>query len=265
MYKNLITRFILRKNFIGRVKMRINSYFRMNIKNEFDDLAFIYKLINKTPNHIFDCGANIGFVSYQFLKRFKTSSIHCFEPNVVVYEKMVATLKNESNNFVFNNSGISDSNGNLEFYKNNNSGTSSFLQPNDFHRSHMARNYQKIDVPIVSIPDYCAKNNIDEISILKLDIEGFELKALQGCSDLLKNNKIEFVFTEVNLIPTYDGQPLLEDIILYMRKFNYYPYNFYGINESDKRQAIITNILFISNKVATEINNLNGKNEVFQY
>ena len=48
MYKNYITRFILRKNIIGRVKMRVNAYFRKNNKNEFDDLAFIYKLINKT-------------------------------------------------------------------------------------------------------------------------------------------------------------------------------------------------------------------------
>ncbi|MEO8234788.1 MAG: FkbM family methyltransferase [Flavobacterium sp.] len=264
MYKNFITRFILRKNIISRVKMRINAYLRKNNKNEFDDLAFIYKLINKTPKHIFDCGANIGFVSYQFFKRFNNSKIHSFEPNVVVYEKLVGILKKESENFTFNNCGISNTNGILEFYKNNNSGTSSFMQPNDFHMAHMARKYQKIDVPIVSITDYCSKNNIDEIGILKLDIEGFELKALQGCSNFLKQEKIDFIFTEVNFVPTYQGQPLIEEIITYMRKYNYYPYNFYGINESDKRQSIITNILFISNKIAIEINTLCGKNQVFQ-
>ena len=81
----------------------------------------------------------------------------------------------------------------------------------------------------------------------------------------LRQEKIDFIFTEVNFIPTYEGQPLLEDIISYMRTYNYYPYNFYGINESKERQSIITNILFISNKVAKQINTINGKNSVYNY
>ncbi len=64
---------------------------------------------------------------------------------------------------------------------------------------------------------------IDAISILKLDIEGFELKALQGCETILKNQHIDFVFAEVNLIPTYERQSLLEEIIAYLRNLNYIP------------------------------------------
>lgn len=262
-YKNFITRFILRKNFLSRVKMRINIFLRRNQKNEFDDLKFLFKLINKEPLHIFDCGANVGFVSYQFYKRFKDSKIHCFEPNPDVFQKLIENLNKESANIKFNNSGISDSEGVLEFYKNKNTGTSSFLKPNDFHLSHLARKFALIEVPIISIKTYCLENNISEISILKLDIEGFELKALQGCSEFLKQEKIDFIYTEVNFIPTYDNQPLIEDIISYMRTFNYYPFNFYGINESKERQSIISNILFISNKVATQINTINGKNSVY--
>lgn len=262
-YKNIITRFILRKNFISRVKMRLKAFLRINNKNEFDDLKFLFKLIGKEPTHIFDCGANVGFVSYQFYKRFQKAKIHSFEPNPDVFEKLIVNLNKESANVKFNNSGISDSKGVLEFYKNNNSGTSSFLKPNDFHLSHLARKFKLIEVPIISIKDYCLENNISDISILKLDIEGFELKALQGCSEFLKEEKIDFIFTEVNFIPTYDDQPLLEDIISYMRTYNYYPYNFYGINESKERQSIITNILFISNKVAKQINTINGDNSVY--
>lgn len=243
--------------------MRLNSFWRVNKKNEFDDLNFLFKLINKEPIHIFDCGANVGFVSYQFYKRFKKAKIHSFEPNPDVFQKLVANLKKESTNVKFNNSGISDSRGVLEFYKNNNTGTSSFLKPNDFHLSHLARKFKLIEVPIISIENYCIENKISEISILKLDIEGFELKALQGCSNLLQLEKIDFIYAEVNFIPTYENQPLIEDIISYLRNFNYYPYNFYGINESKERQSIITNILFISNKVALEINAINGYNSVY--
>ena len=43
------------------------------------------------------------------------------------------------------NTGIGNEVSNLNFYKNNNTGTSSFLEPNDFHKAHLARKYEKID------------------------------------------------------------------------------------------------------------------------
>lgn len=262
-YKNIISRFILRKNFISRVKMRLAGEKRKLVKNEFDDLTFLYSEIRRSPKIIFDCGANVGFVSYQFYKRFKGAKIYAFEPNPSVFSVLSKNTLAESE-FVFPfNYGIGDQKGELDFFKNNNTGTSSFLEPNDFHKSHMARKYQKIKVPVVSIADFCNENDINDIAILKLDIEGFELKALQGCEEMLKNKQIEFVFAEVNLIPTYDGQCLIEEVIAYLRSLNYIPYNFYGNNETTLRESIITNILFMSPKVAQEFVSLKGENSVY--
>lgn len=262
-YKNVLSRFFLRKNLLARIQMRLSGEKRKLVKNEFDDLAFLYAALEKKPSIIFDCGANVGFVSYQFYKKFKQSMIYAFEPNPSVYEKLVRNLDKEKESIKAFNLGIDNTSGNLEFFKNNNTGTSSFLEPNDFHRSHMARKYQKVEVPVISISEFCNKKNIDTISILKLDIEGFELKALQGCETMLKNQQIDFVFAEVNLIPTYEGQPLLEEIIAYLRKLNYIPYNFYGNNETILRESIITNVLFMSNNIAKEMIAKKGANAVF--
>ncbi len=262
-YKNIISRFILRKNFISRVKMRLAGEKRKLVKNEFDDFVFLYSAIQRTPKIIFDCGANVGYVSYQFYKRFKEAKIYAFEPNPSVFKVLSKNLHAESNNILPFNYGIGNQNDELDFFKNNNTGTSSFLEPNDFHKSHMARNYQRIKVPIISIADFCKDNKIQDISILKLDIEGFELKALHGCEEMLKNEQIEFVFAEVNLIPTYDGQCLIEEVIAYLRTLHYIPYNFYGNNETSLRESIITNILFMSPKIARELVSLNGENSVY--
>lgn len=70
-YKNIISRFLLRKNFFKRIKMRLNGEKRKLVKNEFDDLEFLYKKLKTAPKIIFDGGANVGFVSYQFLKSSK--------------------------------------------------------------------------------------------------------------------------------------------------------------------------------------------------
>ncbi|NMH25320.1 FkbM family methyltransferase [Flavobacterium solisilvae] len=231
-------------------------------KNEYDDLVFLYEKLKHQPNVIFDCGANIGYVTYQLSSRFKSSKIYSFEPNPSVFNKLKKSVETNKNISV-NNVGIGDEKNNLEFYKNNNTGTSSFLEPNDFHKSNLARKYQKLNVPIISIGDFCLENNIDKIDILKLDIEGYELKALKGCKQMLENNKIDFIFSEVNLIPTYEGQCLMEEIISFLRSFNYIPYNFYGINENKLREAIITNILFISNDVAKKLVKENGENSVY--
>lgn len=261
-YKNIFTRFLFRKNFFKRVRMRFNNEKRKIFKNEYDDLVFLFDKLNKEPKVIFDCGANIGFVTYQFLKRFKNATIYSFEPNPSVFSVLKKSTENNKNVFVFNK-GIGNENLNLNFYKNNNTGTSSFLEPNDFHKAHLARKYEKIEIPIVSIANFCKENKIDKIDILKLDIEGFELNALKGCEKMLEKNQVDFIYTEVNLIPTYEDQCLIEDVTGYLRNLNYIPYNFYGNNETVLRESIITNMLFISSNIAKDLNAKTYKNMVY--
>lgn len=262
-YKNFISRFILRKDFLKRVKMRLGNERRKLVKNEFDDLLFLYSTLGIKPEVIFDCGANIGFVSYQFHKRFPDAIIHAFEPNPDVFKKLTTNLAKEEAHIKKYNVGIGSRNDWMTFYKNNNTGTSSFLEPNEFHRAHMARKYTKLEVPIVSITSFCEEHHIEHIGIVKLDIEGFEVEALKGSQQLLENNQIDFLFIEVSLVPSYGGQPLIEDVIGYMRTYKYIPYNFYGINETVLRESIITNILFMSEKVAHKIIEKFGKHAVY--
>jgi FkbM family methyltransferase len=262
-YKNLLTRFLFRKNLFLRIKMRLSHESRKLTKNEFDDLAFLYQILNKEPDVIFDCGANIGFVSYQFYKRFTASMLYSFEPNPDVYQQLVKNLNLEERRIRKYNLGIGIEPGILEFFKNNNTGTSSFLKPNDFHMAHMSRRYEKIDVPVVSIDSFCNEHHIHRIAILKLDIEGYELQALKGSARLLGEGLIDFVFAEVNMVPSYEGQPLIEDVIAYLRSVNFIPYNIYGSYETPMRESVITNILFMSGQVAKEINWIKGDHSVF--
>ncbi len=262
-YKNFFTRFFLRKNLLKRIRMRLGNEVRKFSKNEFNDLSFLYKLIGESPKVIFDCGANVGFVSYQFHKHFPTAAIHSFEPNPDVFNVLKRNLEKEKSNILPIHAGIGSEEGTLTFFKNNNTGTSSFLQPNDFHLAHMARRYTQISIPVVTIQSFCQENGIDAIGILKLDIEGFELKALEGCRKLLESQQIDFLFIEVSLVPSYRGQPLMEDVMAYVRVLGYVPYNFYGINETIFRECLITNLLFMSRRVAQKINTINGTHAVY--
>lgn len=245
-YQNFIKRFVLRKDFLTRAKGRIKRIKRRNTKNEFDDIAYLYDLVESKPNTIFDCGANIGFVTHKFHTLFPNCNVFAFEPNPVIFEKL-NQFYSQNNHIHCFNLGISDSSGKLLFNINKNSGTSSFLNPNEYHKNNIAsRNITVKEVKVTSIDDIMKSNNVNFIDVLKLDIEGFEIKALEGIKNL--EDKVALIFAEVNLIPTYEGQPLIEDVISYARRQGFNVVNFYGINENKNRQASITNLLFISNR-----------------
>lgn len=64
--------------------------------------------------------------------------------------------------------------------------------------------------------DYLAhKNNFPRIDFIKLDIQGYELEALKGATDFIKD--IEVILIEVSLIDIGNsGVPLIRDVINYM-------------------------------------------------
>lgn len=259
-YRNPISRYLLRRHLLSRIKMRFSSEIRKLTKNEFDDLRFLYSILDEEPDCIFDGGANIGLVSYEFAKRFPHASIHAFEPNPDVFQQMKRLLHDKSRILV-KNIGLAELPGVLEFRNNANTGTSSFRDPNSFHP--FARSINVISVPVISIEAYGLEAGIRQINILKLDIEGFELEALKGSGSFMEEGKIDFILCEVNLVPTYDFQPCIEEIVAYCRDRGFHPYNFYGINESKNREGILTNVLFISNSFAERLNDKLGKNSVF--
>lgn len=48
----------------------------------------------------------------------------------------------------------------------------------------------QLQVPCVALDDWCAQNQIGSVDILSLELEGLELKVLEGSSNILKNTKI---------------------------------------------------------------------------
>lgn len=58
--------------------------------------------------------------------------------------------------------------------------------------------YNKHYIPAVSIDDFAAQNDISYIDILHSDIQGAEIKMLQGCSRLIYQKKIGYFFVSTH-------------------------------------------------------------------
>ena len=59
------------------------------------------------------------------------------------------------------------------------------------------KDYVEFDVETQTIDNFCLKNKIDYIHLLKLDTEGNEFNILKGAENLLSENKIKVIYTEI--------------------------------------------------------------------
>lgn len=145
-----------------------------------------------------DIGANIGQHSL-FMSRF-ADQIHAFEP----YPPVAGRLKqhidlNAIENLILHEVGLSDDNGKLPFYApgGSNKGVGSFDSD-----SQQRGNTPTGELAIVRGDDYFERHDIGEVDLIKIDVEGFERKALLGMAQTLQRTR-PVIVCEISY-----GQPL---------------------------------------------------------
>ncbi len=154
---------------------------------------------------VFDIGANVGDYSILVKKYLPHSVLYAFEPceaTATIFEEKTATLSGVS----FHRLGFSDSDGSATIYSYDLEGESASVlaslemrRPTQHGRIDVA---SAMEVKISTIDNFCAQQQVERIDFLKLDIEGHELKALQGGARMLGEQRIDtiqFEFGPANL------------------------------------------------------------------
>ena len=137
------------------------------------------------PKELFiDVGSNIGFFSVVAHKS-KYKSIMAFEPDPTTFKILRKNfLLNQIDTESAHNVGLGNKKNILSFYSNIN-----YLGGNSFKFKN--KESKEIKLEINDLDSYLKKynRNGEKISLLKMDIEGFELEALQGMTQTLKNTQ----------------------------------------------------------------------------
>ena len=156
----------------------------------------VFSLVKGTKSEkkvLFDIGANRGEYTKALLQSFPDAQIHSFEPAHGTY----ATLKSNvcEDNVKLNNFGISNEiSESVLYYDKENSRLASLYNRQldyfgvDFSKSETVR--------LDTLNHYCKENDVYQIDLLKLDIEGNELNALKGASELLAEKRIKIIQIE---------------------------------------------------------------------
>jgi FkbM family methyltransferase len=170
---------------------------------------------------IFDIGSLNGIESVKFTEKFQNCIVHNFEPNPFSF-KTVKRNCHDIENIKLHNIAVGDFNGKSDFYITyHNMGASSILAP-----TILANTLDKIGpfvtpytVDIVRLDDWCVKNCVPYIDFVWMDVQGAELKVLQGMGDLLNN--IKAIYTESSLVPYYEGAAYKDDVINFLKTHNF--------------------------------------------
>lgn len=198
----------------------LNNFVNYDFKNLGDSIKrvgkhyFDFDILPKCENEVFvDLGAYTGDTVLDFLNCYSIdcyNKIYCYEITPSVFEILKKNLS-PYKNIVFNNKAASNENG--------------FISVNDNLIDKSANT--TICDGSVKIKSVCIDEDIKEkITIIKMDIEGDEEKALVGCKNHIKDDSPVLMISIYHNNDHYWKIPKL--IYKFNKKYNFYLRNFGG-------------------------------------
>jgi len=195
---------------------------------------------------IFDIGAHVGETVAKYSRLFPESTIYCFEPFPESFEGLRRRFKGNSLvkpiQFAVSNKSCA-----RKFYVNQDSATNSLLPTvDDVEYWSNILNVATIEVPVTTMDAFCKQESINEIQILKMDIQGGELMALKGATEKLNQEAISLIYTEAEFVPLYKDQAVFYEICDFLSGYGYTLFDIYDVHYTRNGQLVWCNAIFLS-------------------
>ena len=201
----------------------------------------ISKLLSgESPKLIFDVGAHKGETALNFTNSFPNAIIHSFEP---IKENYNALSKITSSQRQLNSHQIAL--GAKPCYANmciRQASVLNSLEPTLNKPEPNDRGVEKVRVETI---DRLLKNwDVENLDLLKIDVEGYESKVIEGCQSSLKAGKVNLIYLETGLDDRFIP---LQIFINQLAPFSMKPYAFYDQTShwTGKQSLWYWNALFV--------------------
>lgn len=222
----------------------------------FADPFLIQKFLFPGEKHlvVFDVGAYIGDITNIFTRIFPQATIYCFEPFPNSFNKLRHLAKSSSiKPFQI---ALSDKNGQARLQINSDrSCNSMFPRPTTGAKyySENSRYNGQLEIETQTLDTFCNKEGITDIDILKLDVEGAELKVLNGALGKLSDKRIRLIFTEVMFVAHYEGGCLFHEVSDFLSRYDYSLFNLYNLKRARNGQLRWGNAIFLNPQMQARI------------
>ncbi len=228
------------KQIIKRALLACGYELRRATSSETDAFRQQRLLVGDTPARtIFDVGANVGDVARQYRALFPDARVYAFEPFPETY-KVLERRSQGDPKLVTCNLALGRASGSANLQVNASSATNSLLETEEsagsFWGGGVLETLTAVSVGITTIDAFCDMNGIDNIDILKIDTQGTERDVLRGAEKMLSAGKIQLVYSELIVAPTYKDQAKPYELIELLDGFGYSLFGLYNLwNRPDGR------------------------------
>lgn len=195
----------------------------------FADQAWLLR--RHSVRRIFDVGAYEGQTVREYRRAFPHAEIHCFEPLSEAFARLREATGGLTAVFA-NHVAVSDSGRPVTLHVNRSAATSSRLVP--AHDAPDVVGQGLLDsvgtevVDAVTIDEYCRDWAIDQIDVLKVDVQGGELAVLRGAAEMLARGRISLVYVELLTDRLYEAQPGAGEVLTALEHHGYRIFGLYN-------------------------------------
>jgi len=201
-------------------------------------------LCGKVAPLIIDGGAHRGDSVFAFSKHVPEARFHCFEPDPELVQHLKQEFAGNSRIHVVS-AALGEAPTNATLNINASRPTNSLLPtanslPADI--SGLCQTVEQVCVDVVSVDSYCAQYEIGKVDIIKLDLQGYDYKALLGARETLK--RVDVVLTEVWFAEIYTGAKQFPDVLNLMREYGFSLYTLCGMHYGGRDELLWGDAIF---------------------
>jgi len=191
---------------------------------------------NQAKLVLFDVGASVGQTVRLYRQVFPQAEIHSFEPHPPSYQALCENTRGDDHVHL-HQLAVSDGDGQCTLHVCSIPVASSifaFTAERTDWVPPSVDEVAEISVHHTSIDTFCKTSRIPRIDVLKIDVQGAELKVLEGARRMLREQAIDIVYCEVFMVGLYESQSWFWDVCKHMSALGY---SFFGLYDMKRDTA----------------------------
>ena len=225
------------------ILLKYPEFIRALFKGAAAGIEHLSVLRNLNCDFVIDVGANRGQFALTARKVFPDACIHSFEP-LDEPAKIFESVFSSDTNTHLHRCAIGSERATMTIHVSERDDSSSLL-PIGRSQSELFPNTGESETRMTSVLPLGEVIKVDDVtncSLLKIDVQGYELEVLKGCKTVLE--KITYIYVECSFIELYKGQAFASEVIDFLHQINFVLCGVHNICYDHDGKAIQADFLF---------------------